>query len=175
MIKGSKIILRTVRESDLETLLELMSDIQNRGDYYPIYLPSEPMLKKEFDETGFWKNGEGKLLICDMEGRIVGLMFVDKEPSYFNGLELGYILYDEKSRNKGYITEAVNLLVKHLFSTQTINRIHILVLPANLASKRIAEKCGFKFEGVARGAFFHNGKNQDVEVYSILRDEAALL
>jgi RimJ/RimL family protein N-acetyltransferase len=29
-------------------------------------------------------------------------------------------------------------------------------------------------EGIARGAFFHKGKNQDVEVYSILHDEVAL-
>lgn len=175
MLRGAKILLRTVREADLDILLELMSDVQNRGDYYPIYLTSEAAFKKEFHETGFWKDGEGKLLICDLEGRIVGLMFVDREPSYFNGLELGYILYDEKSRGKGYVTEAVNLLIRHLFSTRTINRIQILVLPANIASKRVAEKCGFKFEGIARGAFFHNGKNMDVEMYSILRDDVNLL
>ena len=51
-----------------------------------------------------------------------------------------------------------------------INRVQILLLSPNIASKRVAEKCGFKFEGIARGAFFHNGGNHDVEVYSILRD-----
>jgi hypothetical protein len=38
-----------------------MSDVQNRGDYYPIYLTLEAAFKKEFHETGFWKDGEGKL------------------------------------------------------------------------------------------------------------------
>lgn len=175
MIKGSKVILRTVREADLDTLFELMSNVSNRGEYFPIYLRSEPLTKKEFHETGFWSDNKGWLLICDLENRIVGLIDYFKEPSYFNGLELGYILYDEGSRNKGYVTEAVSLIVKFLFSTRQINRIQILTLPANIASKKVAEKCGFKFEGVARGAFFHNGINQDVEVYSILRDEAALL
>lgn len=66
-------------------------------------------------------------------------------------------------------------LVRHLFSTRTITRIQILVLPANLASKRVAEKCSFKFEGLARGAFYHRGKNQDVEIYSILREEVEAL
>lgn len=54
-------------------------------------------------------------------------MFIDKEPSYFNGLELGYILYNEGNRKKGYVTEAISLLTKYLFSTRTINRNQILV------------------------------------------------
>ncbi|MFZ5821518.1 MAG: GNAT family N-acetyltransferase [Chloroflexota bacterium] len=174
MIRGSKVTLRTIREADLETLFILMSDLRNRGDYYPLYLRSEPLLRKDFHETGFWSDEKGgKLLICDHEDNIVGLMFADREPSYFNGLELGYILYDEKNRNKGYVTEAVLLVTRYLFSTRPINRIQILALPANEASKKVALKCGFKFEGVARGAFFHRGMNHDVEVYSILRDDVA--
>ena len=174
MIKGEKVILRTIREADLDTLFELMSDVHNKGEYYPIYLHSEPLTKKQFHETGFWSGNNGWLLICDLENHIVGRIDYSKEPSYFNCLELSYILYDESSRNKGYVTEAVSLLVKHLFSTKTINRIQILVLSPNLASKQVAEKCGFKFEGIARGAFFHKGKNHEVEIYSILRDEVAL-
>jgi len=174
MIKGTKIILRTVRETDLDTLFALRSDIRNRGEYIPHVLQSETAFKKEFHETGFWTDNGGQLLICDKDEQIVGIIFSDREPSYFNGVEIGYILFDEGSRNKGYVTEAVSLLVKHLFSTKKINRIQILVLSPNLASKRVAEKCGFKFEGIARGALFHNGTNQDVEVYSILRHEVAL-
>jgi RimJ/RimL family protein N-acetyltransferase len=150
-----------------------MSNFRNRGDYYPLYLSSEPLLRKDFQDTGFWSEEKGgKLLICDQENKIVGLMFVDREPSYFNGFELGYILYDEASRNKGYVSEAVSLMIRYLFSTHPINRIQILVLPANEASRKVAIKCGFRFEGIARWAFFHDGKNKDVEVYSILRDEA---
>ena len=35
--------------------------------------------------------------------------------------------------------------------------------------KRVAEKCGFTFEGVARGAIFHRGANHDLEIYSLVR------
>lgn len=174
MITGSKITLRVVRESELDTVFALRSDLRNRGEYFPLRVQSETEFKKNFHETGFWTDKGGMLLICDKDEKIVGAAFVDSEPSYFNGVEIGYILFDEASRNKGYVTEAVSLLVKYLFSTQPINRIQILVLPPNLASKRVAEKCGFKFEGVARGAFFHNGKNYDAEVYSILREEVNL-
>ena len=46
-----------------------------------------------------------------------------------------------------------------------------MIVPENAASRRIAEKCGFVLEGTARGAFFNDGRNQDVVVYSLLRDD----
>jgi [ribosomal protein S5]-alanine N-acetyltransferase len=174
MIKGSKITLRAVRETDLETLFALSSDISNRGEYFPHDFHSETSFKKDFQENGLWTGTGGQLLICDKDEQIVGTVFVYGVQSYFNGPEIGYILFNEGSRNKGYVTEAVSLVVKYLFSNTPINRIQIVVDPLNLASKRVAQKCGFKFEGIARGAFFHNGRNRDVEVHSILHDEAAL-
>jgi len=172
MIIGTKVTLRTVREADLDTLYTLRSDIRNRGRYYSLRMQSETALKKEFHETGLWTDVEGLLLICDKGEKIVGMIIADKD--HYNGIDIGYVLFDEGSRNKGYVTEAVSLLVKYLFSTRKLNRISISIQSPNLASKRVAEKCGFKFEGIARGAYFHNGAYQDIEVYSILRDEVAL-
>jgi ribosomal-protein-alanine N-acetyltransferase len=55
-----------------------------------------------------------------------------------------------------------------------IERLQMQIHPENLASKRVAEKCGFKLEGTARGALFHRGKNCDAEVYSLLRTEVTV-
>ena len=44
--------------------------------------------------------------------------------------------------------------------------------PENVASKKVAEKCGFIFEGIMRDCWFHQGEYQDLEVWSLLRDEA---
>jgi RimJ/RimL family protein N-acetyltransferase len=35
----------------------------------------------------------------------------------------------------------------------------------------LAEKCGFRHEGTARGAWYHKGAHRDVEIYAILHDE----
>lgn len=42
----------------------------------------------------------------------------------------------------------------------------------NLASERVAIKCGITKEGVARGANFMRGKHVDMNVYVLLRAEA---
>ena len=51
------------------------------------------------------------------------------------------------------------------------NRIRLVVHPDNAASRRLAEKCGFRHEGTARGAWYHKGKHQDVEIYALLHDD----
>lgn len=170
MLNGSKIILRTVREKDLEMLYTLTSDVTSRGEYFPHTLRSEVDFKKHFQEHGFWSEEEFRFLICDHEDHILGTIWCDRD-GYYDGYEIGYILYGAESRGKGYVSEALTMFVKYLFSTLRFNRLKISILPGNTASRRVAEKCGFKPEGIARGAFFHNGRHYDVEEFSLLRSE----
>ena len=51
------------------------------------------------------------------------------------------------------------------------HRIQLVIVPENAGSRRIAEKCGFILEGTARGAFFNDGRNHDVLLYSLLRTD----
>jgi [ribosomal protein S5]-alanine N-acetyltransferase len=59
-----------------------------------------------------------------------------------------------------------------LFDTRKIRRLQLTVVVGNLASKRVAEKCGFTREGIARKAVFLRGQNVDLEWFSLLREEA---
>ena len=43
-----------------------------------------------------------------------------------------------------------------------------MIVPENAASRRIADKCGFTLEATVRGAFFNQGRSQDVLLYSLL-------
>jgi RimJ/RimL family protein N-acetyltransferase len=91
--------------------------------------------------------------------------------SYWDAFELSYLLYDERHAGHGYTTEAVQLLVDYLTATKKQHRIHLVIVPENGASVRIAEKTGFTREGIVRGAFFNDGRNHDVVLYSLVRDD----
>ena len=69
------------------------------------------------------------------------------------------------------MTEAVQLLTDYLFATKKVNRVHLVIVPENSGSRRIAQKCGFALEGTVRGAFFNDGRSQDVLLYALLRDD----
>jgi RimJ/RimL family protein N-acetyltransferase len=171
MIVGEKIVLRTVREDDLDALYAFLSDLSTRGEHFPIRLISQSALRKDFAETGMWSDSFGRLLICTPDGAIVGSIWYFQTAPYYDGLEIGYHLFDVASRGRGYTSEALSLFVHFLFSTRKLNRLQLTVSVGNEASRKVALKCGFRSEGIARGAIFLRGENRDVEVFSRLRND----
>jgi RimJ/RimL family protein N-acetyltransferase len=171
MLHGERITLRPVREADLDGMYAAHIDIRNRGDYFPLGVSSEAAFRRQFAEHGFWQKDEGLLLIVGPGGEMAGHIEFFTPVSYWDAFELSYQLYDDAFAGQGWITEAVRLLVDYLFATKKQHRIHLVIVPENVASCRIAEKCGFTLEGTVRGAFFNDGRNQDVLLYSRLRTD----
>ena len=171
MLHGERVDLSPIREPDLAAFYEAHVDIGNRGDFFPLRVTSESALRAEFAKNGFWDKEEGVLLIRNREDQIVGHIEFFKPVSYWDAFELSYLLYDARHAGNGYVTEAVQLLVDYLFATKKQHRIHLVIVPENAASRRIAEKCGFILEGTVRGAFFNGGRNHDVVLYSLLRTD----
>jgi ribosomal-protein-alanine N-acetyltransferase len=132
---------------------------------------SESEIRSRFAQTGLWERDEGTLLIRDHEGRLVGHIEFFVPVSYWDAYELSYQLYDPGYAGRGYTTEAVQLLVDYLFGAKKKHRIQLVIVPENAASKRIAEKCGFTYEGRLRGAFFNGGRNHDVDLFGLVRDD----
>ena len=127
--------------------------------------------RSEFLETGYWQDDIGRMVIEDKEGVLLGQILCFKPAGYMNALELAYIILRPEGRGKGYMTEAVRLFTNYLFDLHNINRIQLTVAVGNTGSKRVAEKCGFKSEGILRQAMFQMGRNVDIEMFSLLRDE----
>jgi RimJ/RimL family protein N-acetyltransferase len=171
MLAGDRVRLRPLREADLELAYAAHTDLASRGAFFPLGVISEPAFRREFAEHGFWQREEGMLLIVGPDDAVVGHVEFFKPVSYWDAFELSYQLYDAAVAGRGYATEAVQLLVDYLFATKKQHRIHLVIVPENAASRRIAEKCGFVLEGTARGAFFNDGRNQDVLLYSLLRTD----
>ena len=172
MLHGRLIELRLVREADLDAMYAAHLRIADRGAYFPLGVLSEPAFRREFAEHGFWKPDEGTLLIVGSEtGEMVGHIEFFRAVSYWDAFELSYQLYGDSHAGRGYATEGVQLVVDYLFAVKQRYRVQLVIAPANAASARIAEKCGFVLEGTVRGAFFNDGQNSDVLLYSLLRTD----
>ena len=170
MLVGERVALRPIREADLAAFVSAHQDIRSRGAFYPLGVSSEITLRRQFAEHGFWEREEGVLLIWH-DDEIVGHIEFFKPVHYWDAFELSYQLYGERHAGHGYTTEAVQLMVDYLTATKKQHRIHLVIVPENAASRRIAEKCGFVLEGTVRGAFFNDGRNHDVLLYSLLRTD----
>lgn len=172
LVKGPHVYLRTVRAADLDQLYLHICDVEARGPYFPIFFDSESGFRQKFEKDGFLEPDDGTLLICDHDDRLLGIMYFFKATPYFDGFEIGYRLFDIQDSGRGFMTEALMLCTFLLFVWKKINRLELKIFLENIGSKRVAQKCGFQYEGLLRGCDFHRGEFRDMESYSILRSEA---
>jgi len=171
MLKASSFSMRLIREKDLDRLFALLNDVSNKGPYYPVDLVSEPDFLRKFQETGFWTDEFGRLLIVDDTDNILGGIHYFMATPYYSGLEIGYLLFDSAIQGRGIMTEALTLFSGYLFRTREINRLELKIHPDNSPSMRVAEKVGFTFEGVARQCVRFKEAFADLHIYSLLRKE----
>jgi RimJ/RimL family protein N-acetyltransferase len=85
-------------------------------------------------------------------------------------MEIGYNLILGE-RGKGYGTEAVQIMVDHLFLTKDIVRIQAVTNVENVPSQRVLEKAGFVREGTLRRVSHTEQERGDAYIYSIIREE----
>ena len=83
---------------------------------------------------------------------------------------LGYWIGEKYSR-KGYMKEALKLLIPSLFVDLRLNRIEAATLEENIASKSLLKKIGFKKEGVLRKYLKINGTWRDHILYGLLEND----
>lgn len=174
IVRGKHIYLRAVREADLDELFTYSSDLESYGNFILIEIVSKVALREKFAQTGFLTEDEGILLFCNNETHaIYGMVEYFRATPYFDGYEFAYRIYNRVGDSgRGLTTEAVILASYLMFSMRRINRMEIKVDVNHIASRRVAEKAGYTFEGVARKAFYLRGTHRDMAIYSMLRDEA---
>lgn len=171
MLNGKNIKLRTIMEKDLDQLASLSGSIENLGEYLPTSMVSPATLSKEYHENGFLSESSSKFVITDHSDQIVGSTWAFKAIPYFDAIEVGYHIFKDNHRGKGFATEALLLLTSYLFQSRQVNRIELRISTDNVASERVAKKAGFAHEGTNREAAFSKGKLHDMHTYALLRRE----
>jgi ribosomal-protein-alanine N-acetyltransferase len=172
VLTGQRVILRTVRETDLEGLYDLIADVRTIGDHWSLRVGSESEWLKGFRRDGWWTDHFGRMLLTDREGRLLGYLNYYKPSHSYDGLEIGYRIFRPEDRGQGFMTEAIPLFVAYLFSAKPIERIQALASSENAGSCRVLERSNFTLEGTIRRAHFNRGSYEDLRMYSILRGAA---
>lgn len=82
----------------------------------------------------------------------------------------GYVL-NKNYWNNGYMSEALNLIIKFCFEKLQLNRIESNYYVGNEASGKVMKKCGMIYEGIGKDEVKIKGKFHDVVHYAILKDQ----
>ncbi len=112
--------------------------------------------------------GANFAIVSARDGALLGSVGVERSCDDPEIGEIGYWVSAE-ARGQGVATRAVQLLTEWAWQAMQFARIEITTHEDNLASIRLAEKCGFEREGVLRAYREHHGKRVDLVMWSKLR------
>jgi RimJ/RimL family protein N-acetyltransferase len=105
----------------------------------------------------------------EYNGELAGVIGLVKQYDVYRlNAELGFWL-GEPFWNKGIVTKAVELIVKYGFENLDIIRIYACVFDFNIASRRVLDKSGFKFDALFKNAIIKNNQIGNECRYSILK------
>jgi RimJ/RimL family protein N-acetyltransferase len=143
--KTARLSLRLPEAQDINFTADLFSRkelVAHRPDPHPD-APEESAARLARDMARWKDHGFGRWTAL-ADGNLVGFggVTVSKE---FDGLNLSYHLHPDYWGH-GFATELVTEAVRFAFEDVGIRRVIGLVRPANPASRRVLERCGFSFE-----------------------------
>lgn len=81
---------------------------------------------------------------------------------------------DAEHADNGYMTQAVPAVVQYAFQTLHLHRIEANIMPRNIPSRQVLEKCGFVKEGFSPQYLYVNGVWEDY-VHMVLLNESLSL
>lgn len=84
---------------------------------------------------------------------------------------IGYSI-DKNYQGKGYMKEAVNLVVDYAFKDLDLHRVEASALLDNNRSKGVLEGCGFKLLGINEKYLFINGAWRDHVTYYKIKEKS---
>ena len=114
--------------------------------------------------------GESLHLAIRLHGEMVGAVGYNTISTFNRSATIGYWL-SEHMRGRGVMSRTVRGLVGYGFAQRGLNRQVIAAATENHASRKVAERLGFRFEGVAREAEWIYGRKVDHAVYAVLASE----
>jgi ribosomal-protein-serine acetyltransferase len=102
---------------------------------------------------------------------IVGLCGYNRIDGVNRSAQIGYWLAAE-AQGRGIASRCVAALVSYGFAKRDLHRQVIACAEGNTASAAVAERCGFRFEGVARDAEWLYDHFVSHRIYARLRTDA---
>lgn len=112
----------------------------------------------------------GFAIVDEADGTFLGLAALVQVDREGRQAEAGYIVAPQ-ARGRGLAGHALGLLTEWALREFELERVELRITTDNVASMRVAERCGFVREGVLRSVHFKQGLRSDVAVYSRLESD----
>lgn len=173
--RGEKISLRAADARDVDAILATATDPETlRWTTLPLDYDRDNAVSfvREY-APGWWERGQGAAwVIADSQGDYAGQIDLRVDPRDKQVADVGFLTAPH-ARGRGYMTAAVRAAVEFGFRELGLERIEWRAQIGNAGSKRVAEKAGFRIEGVQRLGIPQRGERRDAWLASEIKEDLA--
>jgi len=170
------VLIRALDQADRDAMYEAVSEsVSEVSRWLPWCHP------------GYSRDEAAAYIESAREGRLAGArfsfgIFELRDGCFAGAVSINHIIPMNRLANCGYwvrtsragrgiATRAVRLAASYAFETLGLTRLEIAAIPENLASRRVAEKAGARFEVIARNRIVMHGHAYPAAVYSLIPED----
>jgi RimJ/RimL family protein N-acetyltransferase len=167
-LRDGDLTLRPWTEDDVPAIVEGCNDPEIAR-----WIPTIPHPYTEEDARAFLRGEVApahEAMAVALGGRVVGGIGLGVSSRGYRA-SVGYWIA-APARGRGICTRALRLLSRHALEELQLPSVQLVTDPENVASQRVAEKVGFRREGVLRAHLRHpDGRVRDSVMFSLLPGE----
>lgn len=171
MLQTQRLYLRRWNKDDLDDLYEYAKN--PKVGISAGWKPHQSREESALILSKFIQSDELWAIVEKCENKVIGCISLEQDSKRDNQriCSLGYGL-SEAYWGKGLMTEAVKCLLQYGFEELDLDLISVRHYPFNQRSRRVIEKCGFRYEGTLRqSARLFDGEVYDDCCYSLTKEE----
>jgi ribosomal-protein-serine acetyltransferase len=171
-------VIRPITLEDAADFFQLVENNRQRiSTYFPGIVTKTNTLEETITHIAERIEGADKgkymiyLIIEIPTNKMIGVVQLKDIDTNAKKREFGFFV-DSNYERKGIATKSILTASNFCFNTLNLNKVFMRIAEENTASRRVAEKCGFKIEGVMRNDFMTNdGKLINLFYYGLLKEE----
>lgn len=174
-LKGNRVEVKVLTPEDSEAMLEYY--VRNKKHLMP-YEPSRDEIfysiktQKNILMESYKQFLNGLSINCGIfneEGLIGKIQLSNIVMGVFRNCFVGYSM-DVDHQGKGYMTEALRLIIDYAFNDMYMHRLEASTLTDNIKSQRVLLACGFEEIGISKKYLFINGVWRDHKIFSLINN-----
>lgn len=166
-LETERLLLRGWLLDDLDDLYEYAQNMD--VGVMQGWKPHESKEESLIALNSFIVNDESWAIVLRENNKVIGSIKTspDENRGRYYAKYVSYVLSADYW-GKGYMTEALNRIIKYVFEELNIDLLSAFHYPHNTRSKRVLERCGFQYETtIQQGQKIYDGQVFDTVCYSI--------
>jgi ribosomal-protein-alanine N-acetyltransferase len=175
LIETQRLVLREVTNADTPALLSVHGDPDLMKWFGSDPIPDVRAAEGLVQTFAQWRfDGTGTRWGVQLKGEsnLIGTCGLFRWDQRWKRCTTGYELAGA-FHGRGLMREALDAMLHWGFTEMDINRVEALIHPQNMSSLHLAERLGFRREGLLREVGFWGGLHHDLLQYSLLRRDRA--